>query len=195
MIWIWIRGLIGSRQGRLFGAMLGVGITVGLIVAIGTFTANASRGMTARAIAGVPVDWQIEFFPGADRAAILADLNQAAHPTASAMVGYAAVAGFKATTGQTEQSTGTGKVLGLPPNYLQTFPNQIRLLVGTWNGALLAQQTAANLHVGVGDVVSIERSGLAPVKVEVVFLGCFLVGSSRVDLQACKLEYSIVSPK
>ena len=28
-----------------------------------------------------------------------------------------------------------------------------------------------------------------------VFLGCFLVGSSRVDLQACKLEYSIVSPK
>ncbi|MDE2462288.1 MAG: ABC transporter permease [Alphaproteobacteria bacterium] len=167
MIWIWIRGLIGSRQGRLFGAMAGVGITVGLIVAIGTFTASASRGMTARAIAGVPVDWQIEFLPGADRAAILADLNQAAHPTASAMVGYAAVAGFKATTGQTEQSTGVGKVLGLPPNYLQTFPNQIRLLVGTWNGALLAQQTAANLHVGVGDVVSIERSGLAPVKVEV----------------------------
>jgi len=30
---------------------------------------------------------------------------------------------------------------------------------------------------------------------ERVFLGCFLVGSSRVDLQACKLEYSIVSPK
>jgi len=29
----------------------------------------------------------------------------------------------------------------------------------------------------------------------IVFLGCFLVGSSRVDLQACKLEYSIVSPK
>jgi len=31
--------------------------------------------------------------------------------------------------------------------------------------------------------------------IEGVFLGCFLVGSSRVDLQACKLEYSIVSPK
>ena len=26
-------------------------------------------------------------------------------------------------------------------------------------------------------------------------LGEFVVGSSRVDLQACKLEYSIVSPK
>jgi len=33
------------------------------------------------------------------------------------------------------------------------------------------------------------------IKVVRVFLGCFLVGSSRVDLQACKLEYSIVSPK
>jgi len=31
--------------------------------------------------------------------------------------------------------------------------------------------------------------------INLVFLGCFLVGSSRVDLQACKLEYSIVSPK
>jgi len=32
-------------------------------------------------------------------------------------------------------------------------------------------------------------------RIGLVFLGCFLVGSSRVDLQACKLEYSIVSPK
>ena len=27
------------------------------------------------------------------------------------------------------------------------------------------------------------------------FVAAFAVGSSRVDLQACKLEYSIVSPK
>jgi len=37
--------------------------------------------------------------------------------------------------------------------------------------------------------------GVAGGAVGMVFLGCFLVGSSRVDLQACKLEYSIVSPK
>ena len=36
---------------------------------------------------------------------------------------------------------------------------------------------------------------LSGASVGIVFLGCFLVGSSRVDLQACKLEYSIVSPK
>ena len=167
MNWIWIRGLIGSRQGRLFGAMLGVGITVGLIVAIGTFTASASSGMTMRAIGGVPVDWQVEILPGTDRAAVIAELHRAARPTASALVGYATVAGFKATTGPTDQTTGSGKVLGLPPNYHQTFPHQMRLLAGSWNGALLAQQTAANLHVGVGDVVGIERSGLTPVTVAV----------------------------
>ena len=36
---------------------------------------------------------------------------------------------------------------------------------------------------------------LTKVTIEVYAPGYFLVGSSRVDLQACKLEYSIVSPK
>jgi len=40
-----------------------------------------------------------------------------------------------------------------------------------------------------------EMKKIQPLMKEIVFLGCFLVGSSRVDLQACKLEYSIVSPK
>ena len=41
-------------------------------------------------------------------------------------------------------------------------------------------------------------AALAPVREAAaqVSQGCFVqVGSSRVDLQACKLEYSIVSPK
>jgi len=43
----------------------------------------------------------------------------------------------------------------------------------------------------------VDRVGFPPEDIifDPVFLGCFLVGSSRVDLQACKLEYSIVSPK
>ena len=43
--------------------------------------------------------------------------------------------------------------------------------------------------VPAGFVARIGGSTAAP------FGGKFLVGSSRVDLQACKLEYSIVSPK
>ena len=38
--------------------------------------------------------------------------------------------------------------------------------------------------------------GGAPVRrIDTHISAVFLVGSSRVDLQACKLEYSIVSPK
>ncbi len=167
MIGIWSKGLLESRQGRLFGAMLGAGLTIGLIVAVGSFAVTASRTMTERAIAGVPVDWQIEIVPGADVAAVTGALDKAAKRTALASVGYADVAGFKATTGQTEQTTGAGKVLGLPPGYRQTFPRQIRLLLGGWDGVLIAQQTAANLHVSVGDRVTIERVGTGPAQVVV----------------------------
>lgn len=167
MIGLWARNLLGARRGRLFGAMLGVGLTVGLIVAVGSFTASASRTMTARAIAGVPVDWQIELLPGADAAQVSEALKNAAPYTDLAITGYAEVAGFKATTGQTEQATGAGKVLGLPPRYRDTFPHQMRLLLGSWDGVLVAQQTAANLNVGLGDTVTIERAGLAPVRVPV----------------------------
>ncbi len=167
MIWIWSKGLLGSRRGRLLGAMLGIGLTIALIVAVGSFTVAASDTMTARAIAGVPVDWQIELLPGSDQAAVTGALDKATRHSALASVGYADTAGFKATTGQTEQVTGPGKALGLPPGYRQTFPHQIRLLLGGWDGVLIAQQTAANLHVGVGDAVTIERVGLGPAQVTV----------------------------
>ncbi|HYL91379.1 MAG TPA: ABC transporter permease [Burkholderiales bacterium] len=168
MIGVWARGLLGARQGRLFGAMLGVGLTVGLIAAVGSFTASAGSTMTARAIRDVPVDWQIELLPDADKTAVTEALKNAASPTAMETVGYADTGGFKAVTGQTEQATGAGKVLGLPPGYREAFPGQVRLLVGSLEGVLIAQQTAANLNVGVGDAVSIERPGLAPAQVAVV---------------------------
>ena len=163
MIGLWVRGLLAGRSGRLFGAIAGVALTVALIVVIGTFTVTASRSMTARAIAGIPVDWQIALLPGADPATVGKALAQATPTAAVATVGYADAAGFKATTGQTEQTTGPGKVLGLPPGYRGAFPGQITKLLGSWNGVLIAQQTAANLHVGVGDTVTIERVGLGPV--------------------------------
>jgi len=58
-------------------------------------------------------------------------------------------------------------VLGIPPNYREQFPDAIRTLAGTDNGVLIAQQTAANLHVAPGDTVRIERAGMAPVDVVV----------------------------
>ena len=162
MIRLWVRGLLTGGSGRLFGAIAGVALTVGLIAVIGTFTVTASRSMTVRAIAGLPVDWQVAMRPGADPASVQKALAQAAPIATVATVGYADSAGFKATTGQTEQTTGPGKVLGVPPGYWDAFPGQITTLLGARDGVLIAQQTAANLHVGVGDAVTIERPGLGP---------------------------------
>jgi putative ABC transport system permease protein len=167
MIALWMHGLLAGRSGRLLGAIAGVALTVALIVVIGTFTVSASRSMTAHAITGLPVDWQLALLPGTSPASVREALAQAAPTEAVATVGYADIAGFKATTGQTEQTTGLGKVLGLPPGYRSAFPGQITNLLGTWDGVLIAQQTAANLHVGVGDTVTIERIGLDPVTVTI----------------------------
>ena len=123
--------------------------------------------MTARSIAAVPVDWQIQLAPGADPQAVIEALAQATGYRKLQPVGYGDAAGFVAHTGGTVQTTGPGKVLGIDPSYLADFPGQIRPLIGAAEGVLLAQQTAANLHATVGDSIAIERAGLPPAEVKV----------------------------
>ena len=74
-------------------------------------------------------------------------------------VDFAATTGFSAATGGTSQTTGPGRVLGLPPEYAQAFPGQIRVLAGRGTGTLLYQQTAANLRARPGDVVTVDLGG------------------------------------
>ncbi len=171
MIALWLRGLLAARSGRLVGAMVGVGLTTALIVAIGTFTVTASHTMTQRAIAGVPVDWQVELRTGADPVTVAKAVTESAAVADLRTVGFANSAGLRAVTGEagqaTEQATGPGKVVGLPPGYRVTFPHQVELLLGTDDGPMLAQQTASNLHVGVGDSVMVDRLGLPPVAVRI----------------------------
>ena len=53
-------------------------------------------------------------------------------------------------------------------------------------------------HTGVGQVVRPIKNHAANLQAilgDTAFHNVYFVGSSRVDLQACKLEYSIVSPK
>jgi len=167
MIALWMRGLVAGRSGRLFGAMAGVGLTIALIVAIGTFNVSASRSMTQRAIAGVPVDWQVELRAGADAAEVTKALAGATPVTDVRTVSYGRSTGLRARTGETEQTTGPGRVLGLPADYGTVFPHQITLLLGSADGPLLAQQTAANLHAGPGDRVTVEQPGQPPAEVTI----------------------------
>ena len=167
MIRIWLRGLLTRRSGRLLGVATGTALTVALLATLGGFIANSAATMTKRTIAAVPVDWQVLLAPGADAAAVASAISAATPATAVQTVGYAAVPGLSATTGGTVQTTGAATVLGIDPAYRQAFPSELRPLIGSLDGVLLAQQTAANLHVTVGDTVTIQRSGLPPIDVVV----------------------------
>jgi putative ABC transport system permease protein len=164
---LWLRGLLTSRSGRLLGAVTGVALTVALLTSLGVFIASSSASMTQRAAADVAVDWQVQLSPGTDPNVVADAIGKSTTPTALEQVGYANTAGFTANAGGTLQSTGPGKVLGLGAHYRQHFPTQLRLLIGSLDGVLVAQQTASNLHVTVGDIVTIQRVGLPAVQVKI----------------------------
>ena len=161
---IWVAGLLRRRPGRVVGQTVGVALAVALLGALGTFFAAMRAQMTQRASAAVPVDWQVELTPGSDPASATKLITSTPGVGAALEVGYAPTPGFSTVTGKTVQTTGPGQVLGLPRDYPSTFPGEIRFLVGRRHGTLLAQQTAANLHAGVGSVVTIERPGLTSVQ-------------------------------
>jgi len=164
---LWIRGVLARRFLRVAGAAAGIALTVALLAAMALFLANAGASMTARAVSAVPIDWQVQVISGADPDLVGKALTDAAPVTAVHQVRYADVAGFEARTGGTTQTTGPGQAVAFDRGYSSDFPAEIRSLSGTLDGALIAQQTAANLHVGPGDTVSIQRMGLPPAEVRI----------------------------
>ena len=167
MIRAWLAGLIRRRGSRLGAAAVGVAIAVGLLACLGVFLASSKATMTARAAAGVAVDWQVQVAPDADPATVLATLASAPRVTDAVPVSFGRSDGLTATTEGTTQTTGPAVVLGLPSGYGSLFPAVIRSLSGNETGVLLAQQTAANLHAAPGDTVSISLAGAEPVDVVV----------------------------
>ncbi|MGZ4529821.1 MAG: FtsX-like permease family protein [Mycobacterium sp.] len=165
MIATWTLGLLRRRRGRLAATVAGIAAAVALVACLGSFLAAAQGSMTARAIRSVTVDWQVEVQPGAQPSTVLSTVQSAPGVHAALPVGFAHSSGLIAQTGGSTQTTGRAMVLGIPPNYREQFPGAIRTLVGADSGVLIAQQTAANLHVAPGDTVHIGRAGMAPVDV------------------------------
>ncbi len=167
MITSWFLGLFRERNGRLLGSAAGIAVTVAMLASLGAFLGQSTASMTQRAVTGVPVDWQVQLVPGTTVQSVTAAINQAAAVATLHEVGYAEVDGFEAHTGGTVQTTGKGKVVGIDATYARDYPGQFRSLLGSLQGVLVAQQTAANLHVAVGDSVTIHRPALAPVDVTI----------------------------
>ncbi|MER7792867.1 ABC transporter permease [Streptomyces sp. NPDC097640] len=167
MITTWLSGLVRRRRGRLLAAALGISLAVALVAALGSFLTASKSTMTDRAVRSVAVDWQVEVQPGANPGQVLSTVRSAPGVHTALPVGFAHTTGFQATTGGSTQSTGPGVVLGLPPGYRTAFPGEIRQLTGSASGVLIAQQTAANLHVAPGDTVTFGRPGGRPAHVKV----------------------------
>ena len=172
MIINWLSGLVRHRSGRLAAVVTGVVTAVALLAAIGAFLVSSKATMTDRAVARVAVDWQVQVTGGSDPAQVAAVVQQQPGTHVTDVVEFSSVPQLSATTsvpggGTTTQTTGAAQVLGLPPSYRGDFPGQLRTLTGSDTGVLVAQQTAANLHVGVGDTVSVSRPGLPDAQVTV----------------------------
>jgi putative ABC transport system permease protein len=165
LTWLW--GLLRRRPMRVAGTVAGIAIAVALLGSLGAFFAASKAHMTKRAVSGVIVDWQVQITPGTNPVTAGRAIAAAPGVVKSLPVGYAPTTGLTASAGGTVQTTGPGKVLGLPPGYTAAFPGEIRFLVGAHSGVLLAQQTAANLHATVGTIIKIGRQGLPPLPVRV----------------------------
>lgn len=167
MYFTWLRGGFAARTGRALGTIAAIAVVVVFLSSVGSFVSYSGASMTERAIAGVPVDWQVQAMPGTSIQAVSDALDSVASTVRKKTVAFADAAGFSATTGGSVQQTGAGKVVGIADSYRASFPTEFRSLVGADSGVLVAQQTAANLHVQPGDTVTIQRIGLPPVDVKV----------------------------
>lgn len=167
MIALWLRGVLAARSGRLLASVMALALAVALLAALGTFISSSVRTMTQRAVKGVPVHWQILLAPGADRQRVTNAMRQAGHPKALQAIGYADTLGLAASAGGTTQTTGAATVIGVDTDYAAVFANQFDTVLGASQGVLIATQTAANLHVTVGDTVSVLRQRLPPADLRV----------------------------
>ncbi|TCS62981.1 FtsX-like permease family protein [Varunaivibrio sulfuroxidans] len=165
LIKLWLGGLIAHRAVRVVGVVAGISLAVSLLMALGAFVVSSSVSMSARAVSAVPIDWQVELVPTASPSRVETAIKKAAKIQALHTVRYAQVAGLVASPGKTTQTTGPGKAIAFDAGYAKDFPKEVRLLAGKLDGVLIAQQTAANLHVRPGDTVRIKRVGLAPASV------------------------------
>ena len=163
----WIFGLIRSRGKILFAAACGVALAVSLLAVLGLFVGQSASTMTARAISTVAPDWQVQMVGTADAEPAQTAIAETVRVKALQTVDYADVTSFTARTGGTTQTTGVGKVVGISDGYANAFPRHIRLLAGSLDGVLIAQQTAANLHANPGDLVQIVRLAAPPVDVKI----------------------------
>ena len=163
----WLRGLLAHRPTRIIATALGVAVGVALIASIGTFLSSTNSKMTQRAIARVAVDWQVEAQPGASPPACCP--RSAPFPGSSAPFPCSSPAppASRPPPRDRRRPPAPRACSACPRATRRAFPGELRLLSGTLDGVLVAQQTASNLHVAPGSTVTVARPGTTPANVTV----------------------------
>ncbi len=166
---VWLAGLLRRRTARLGAAAVGTSVAVALLASIATFLSGALATMTVAATRQVAVDWQVEARGTTDLVSLIGAVRADPHVRAALPATFGTTTGLQTGSGSagSVQTTGPGMVVGLADGYASAFPGELRVLTGSPEGVLLAQQTAANLHAGPGDTVTVGRAGLAPVALRV----------------------------
>ena len=167
MIVKWTIGLLKTRFGRLLGTIAGIAVAVALLADLGLFLEQSSASMTVRSLRAVTMDWQVELRPGTDFVAVADQIRSAAKVATIDTVGYADIDAFELKTGDSVQATAAGKAVGLRADYFTRHAGDVRLLSGDLTGAVLLQQTAANLHAQAGDIIAVKRPGAPDVKLAI----------------------------
>src|SRR5689334_4195236 len=108
MWYLWLRRLAGDRLWRALGVAVAVALAIALLGSLGAFLTASFSVMTQHAVAGVPVDWQVQVAPQASTADIARAISAVAHPSALERVDYADVDGFTAALRGSVQTTGSG---------------------------------------------------------------------------------------
>lgn len=147
------------RPLETIAAAVAVSLTVAFLAALGSFVAQTGSRLTERAAARVPVDWQIQVAAGNAPAAVETALRGVPGFVGDRAVDYAKVPGLRSASAAGVRTTGSAYVVALPPDYARFAPSEIRPLLGTTGGAVLQQQTAANLAAGPGSAVTVLGSG------------------------------------
>jgi putative ABC transport system permease protein len=69
-------GLARRRPTHLAGASIGVGLAVALLACLGAFVDSSVKTMTHRAVAALPIDWQILLNSPSNEGAVRAAIHE-----------------------------------------------------------------------------------------------------------------------
>ncbi|MGA8980466.1 MAG: FtsX-like permease family protein, partial [Pedococcus sp.] len=163
----WLTGLVRRRPLEMLVAAISIALTVGFVAALGTFVTQSHAALTVRAASSVPVDWQVQLTPQGDLATVTPKVQALPDVRAVKSVDFAHVLALQSTGPNGDRKTGAAYVVSIPPDYAQTFPGELRHLLGSTSGSMLFQQTAANLATEPGGQISVRTTtGTRPLRID-----------------------------